>query len=54
MPQEALDYMLRGARSPRHGAPSDIAGAVSYLLSDEAEWVNGQVWRVNGGVSFAN
>lgn len=54
MPDEALDYMLRGARSPRHGDPSDIAGAVAYLLSDEAEWVNGQVWRVNGGVSFAN
>lgn len=54
MPQEMLDQMLRGARSPRHGAPTDIAGAVAYLLSDDAEWVNGQVWRVNGGVSFAN
>ncbi len=54
MTKEMLDYMLRGARSTRHGAPDDIAGAVAYLLSDDAEWVNGQVWRVNGGVSFAN
>lgn len=54
MPQEMKDWMLKGARSTRHGAPKDIAGAVAFLLSDDAEWVNGQVWRVNGGVSFAN
>lgn len=54
MDQRMKDWMLKGARSPRHGAPQDIAGAVAFLLSDDGEWVNGQVWRVNGGVSFAN
>ncbi len=54
MDQQMKDWMLKGARSPRHGAPQDIAGAVAFLLSDDGEWVNGQVWRVNGGVSFAN
>ena len=54
MDQQMKDRMLRGVRSTRHGAPQDIAGAVAFLLSDDAEWVNGQVWRVNGGVSFAN
>lgn len=54
MPQQVKDWMLKGARSTRHGAPRDIAGAVAFLLSDDGEWVNGQVWRVNGGVSFAN
>ncbi len=54
MPQEMKDGMLRGVRSTRHGRAEDIAGAVVYLLSDDAEWVNGQVWRVNGGVSFGN
>ncbi len=54
MSQQMKDAMLKGARSTRHGAPDDIAGAVAFLLSDDAEWVNGQVWRVNGGVSFAN
>jgi len=53
MEQAMKDRMLRGVRSTRHGAPADIAGAVAYLLSDDAEWVSGQVWRVNGGVSFA-
>lgn len=54
MSQEMKDWMLKGARSPRHGAPQDIAGAVAFLLSDDGEWVNGQAWRVNGGVSYAN
>jgi NAD(P)-dependent dehydrogenase (short-subunit alcohol dehydrogenase family) len=54
MPQKMKDWMLKGARSTRHGAPSDIAGAVAFLLSDDGEWVNGQAWRVNGGVSYAN
>jgi NAD(P)-dependent dehydrogenase (short-subunit alcohol dehydrogenase family) len=54
MDQQMKDWMLKGARSPRHGAPQDIAGAVAFLLSDDGEWVNGQAWRVNGGVSYAN
>lgn len=54
LPQEMKDWALKGSRSTRHGKSEDIAGAVAFLLSDEAEWVNGQVWRVNGGVSFAN
>jgi NAD(P)-dependent dehydrogenase (short-subunit alcohol dehydrogenase family) len=43
------DYYLQEVRSPRLGVPDDIAAAVAYLLSDEAEWVNGQVLSVNGG-----
>jgi NAD(P)-dependent dehydrogenase (short-subunit alcohol dehydrogenase family) len=54
MDQSMKDWMLKGARSPRHGASEDIAGAVTFLLSDDGEWVNGQAWRVNGGVSFGN
>lgn len=54
MSQEMKDWALKGARTNRHGRPQDIASAVAFLLSDDGEWVNGQVWRVNGGVSFAN
>lgn len=54
MSQEVKDWALKGARSNRHGRSEDVASAVAFLLSDEGEWINGQVWRVNGGVSFAN
>lgn len=33
----------------RLGAPDDIAGVVAFLLSDDARWITGQVWSVNGG-----
>jgi NAD(P)-dependent dehydrogenase (short-subunit alcohol dehydrogenase family) len=33
----------------RLGQPDDIAGAVAFLASDDGQWVNGQVWHVNGG-----
>lgn len=52
MPQDMLDKMLRGVRSTRHGEPADIAATVAFLLSDDAAWINGQTWHVNGGVCF--
>jgi NAD(P)-dependent dehydrogenase (short-subunit alcohol dehydrogenase family) len=43
------EYALSLARSPRLGRPDDIAAAVAFLLSDDAEWINGQVLGVDGG-----
>lgn len=45
-----VEKMLAATRSPRLGVPDDIAATVAFLLSDEAAWVNGQVWSVNGGM----
>lgn len=47
---ETLASYLEGTRSDRLGEPGDIGAAVAYLLSDDAAWVNGQVWSVNGGL----
>jgi 3-oxoacyl-[acyl-carrier protein] reductase len=33
----------------RWGEPQDIANMARYLLSDEASYITGQVWNVNGG-----
>ncbi|MBF6556330.1 MAG: SDR family oxidoreductase [Acidimicrobiales bacterium] len=45
-----VEKSLAAVRSPRLGVPDDIASTVAFLLSDEACWVNGQVWSVNGGM----
>ena len=49
MPDELLRGTLKAARSWRLGKPEDIASMVAYLISDEAEWVTGQVLGVDGG-----
>jgi NAD(P)-dependent dehydrogenase (short-subunit alcohol dehydrogenase family) len=34
----------------RLGTPEDVAGAIQWILSDEAAWVTGQVLGVDGGL----
>ena len=43
--QEILDSV----RSPRLGAPEDIAAMVAFLFSDDGAYVNGQTILVDGG-----
>ncbi|HEY0958721.1 MAG TPA: SDR family oxidoreductase [Novosphingobium sp.] len=44
-----LEEALNGVCMPRLGKPSDIAGTAAMLLSDDGEYVTGQVLCVDGG-----
>jgi NAD(P)-dependent dehydrogenase (short-subunit alcohol dehydrogenase family) len=44
--------MLAIGRSTRLGEPGDIAAMVAMLMSDDGEWINGQVISVDGGITM--
>ena len=46
------EWALKSTRSPRLGAPADIASAVAFLMSSDGEWIDGQVLSVDGGATL--
>jgi NAD(P)-dependent dehydrogenase (short-subunit alcohol dehydrogenase family) len=49
MTEEMRMQWVAVTKSWRLGAPRDIASMVAFLISDEGEWINGQVIGVDGG-----
>jgi 3-oxoacyl-[acyl-carrier protein] reductase len=49
VPTEFLDPMVGALAIKRMGTPDDHAGPLTFLLSDDAAWVTGQVLSVDGG-----
>lgn len=48
-------YEARAKNIPlrRNGTPRDVAGAVAFLLSDEASFINGAMLAIDGGIIAA-
>lgn len=49
VPAERLQALLAALPLRRMGTTDDIVAACLFLLSDEASWVTGQTWCVDGG-----
>ncbi|MGH7878801.1 MAG: SDR family NAD(P)-dependent oxidoreductase, partial [Candidatus Binataceae bacterium] len=50
---KVLEAMKRGIPMRRLGQPQDLAGAVAFLASADADFVTGQVLSVSGGLTMA-
>lgn len=51
-PEEVRELMIAHSPIKRLGQPDDIAGTIAFLLSEDGEWISGQVWHHNGGTMF--
>lgn len=49
----ALEAMTRGIPFRRLGQPEDLAGAVAFFASPDADFATGQVLSVSGGLTMA-
>jgi len=50
LPENVVTAMLANIPQQRMGQPADVAKAVKFLVSDDAEYITGQVLAVNGGM----
>lgn len=52
VPQAKREWNIRNRAISREGTPQDIVGVVSFLLSEDATFITGQVIVADGGLVF--
>jgi 3-oxoacyl-[acyl-carrier protein] reductase len=50
VPKEVMERILAQIPLGRLGKPSEVAGAVAYLVSEDGDYMTGQVIDINGGL----
>src|ERR1700737_1987572 len=48
-PKEMVADIVKGIPLSRMGEPEDLVGMCLFLLSDQARWITGQIFNVDGG-----
>jgi 3-oxoacyl-[acyl-carrier protein] reductase len=48
-PKAMVDDIVKRIPLSRMGQPQDLIGMCLFLLSDEAQWITGQIFNVDGG-----
>ena len=49
LPQELLDYQTSKTCKGRMAKPEEVAKLVAFLASDDAEFIDGEVIKIDGG-----
>src|SRR5438067_4064892 len=52
LPEDVMAAMIGNTPLGRAGQPTDVAGAVRFLCSDEASFITGEVLLVDGGMGM--
>ncbi|VVB91625.1 Enoyl-(Acyl carrier protein) reductase [uncultured archaeon] len=50
VPKEVMEKILAQIPLGRLGKASEVAGAVAYLVSEDGNYITGQVIDINGGL----
>jgi len=50
LPEKVKEKMLEMIPLKRFGKPEEVAGMILFLASEEADYVTGQVFRIDGGL----
>ena len=50
--EEQKDRILSRVPLGRFGLPEDVANMVNFLISDKADYITGQVFRIDGGMEI--
>ena len=53
MDKEMEKELIQAVPLPRRGAPEEVANVYTFLASNEASYVTGALYAVNGGTTIA-